>query len=247
MNRLITVYNLFETQIYFFLIRLDPAEVNEKPIVVSTQVKEKEDIVTMNGDHIHITESKLTVQAFPQKSTLKGREKDNRGRREVTRNRSPLTGDHVTSETESEEEFCDTSDQPSQVGMLMKGHFLVLVYLWFLVSTFFFGWLTCSPNNMFDIQILFEFHLDYSVLSRVLNFWRWKYTSILFQSLISYMPFLSVSILKIFHRNTEFFERLNGLAFRSCRDCIIMYATHRRHLYVYNYKSYIRWVYLWLY
>ncbi|XP_078330930.1 acyl-CoA-binding domain-containing protein 5-like isoform X2 [Crassostrea virginica] len=93
---------------------IDPAEVNEKPIVVSTQVEEKEDIVTMNGDHIHITESKLTVQAFPQKSTLKGREKDNRGRREVTRNRSPLTGDHVTSETESEEEFCDTSDQPSQ-------------------------------------------------------------------------------------------------------------------------------------
>lgn len=196
----------------------------------------------MNGDHIHITESKLTVQAFPQKSTLKGREKDNRGRREVTRNRSPLTGDHVTSETESEEEFCDTSDQPSQVGMLMKGHFLVLVYLWFLVSTFFFGWFTCSPNNMFEIQILFEFHLDYFVLSRVLNFWRQKYTSILFQSVISYMPFLvflfwwfSIEILNL----KGSMDWLSG-------GCIIMYATHRRHLYLYtcNYKSYIRWVYL---
>lgn len=93
-----------------------PDDVDQEQSVVSTKSqKEEKDIITMNGDHIHITESKLTMQAYPrrEKPPFESKDRDSRGRRERNKNRPP--GDHVTSETDSEEEFCDTSDQPSQV------------------------------------------------------------------------------------------------------------------------------------
>ncbi|XP_061180723.1 acyl-CoA-binding domain-containing protein 5-like isoform X3 [Saccostrea echinata] len=97
-------------------------DVSEQPIAVSTKVlEEKRDLVTMNGDHIHITESRLTVEAHPQRGNKPPGNQDNQVRhqspsrdRRTHRNRHPVSGDHLTSETESEEEFCDTSDQPSQ-------------------------------------------------------------------------------------------------------------------------------------
>lgn len=95
-----------------------PDDVDQEQSVVSTKSqKEEKDIITMNGDHIHITESKLTMQAYPrrEKPPFESKDRDSRGRRERNKNRPPVSGDHVTSETDSEEEFCDTSDQPSQV------------------------------------------------------------------------------------------------------------------------------------
>eukprot|EP00105_Crassostrea_gigas_P014842 XP_011431652.1 PREDICTED: acyl-CoA-binding domain-containing protein 5 isoform X3 [Crassostrea gigas] len=92
-------------------------DVDQEQSVVSSKVqKEEKDIITMNGDHIHITESKLTMQAYPrrEKPPFESKDRDSRGRRERNKNRPPVSGDHVTSETDSEEEFCDTSDQPSQ-------------------------------------------------------------------------------------------------------------------------------------
>ncbi|XP_062618095.1 acyl-CoA-binding domain-containing protein 5-like [Saccostrea cucullata] len=87
-------------------------------VAVSTKIHEEaREVVTMNGDHIHITESRLTVAAHQQKGNKSPGNQDNQSpprERRTHRNRHPVSGDHLTSETESEEEFCDTSDQPSQ-------------------------------------------------------------------------------------------------------------------------------------
>ncbi|XP_062580236.1 acyl-CoA-binding domain-containing protein 5-like [Saccostrea cucullata] len=87
-------------------------------IAVSTKIHEEaRELVTMNGDHIHITDSRLTVEAHQQKGNRSPGNQDNQSpprERRTHRNRHPVSGDHLTSETESEEEFCDTSDQPSQ-------------------------------------------------------------------------------------------------------------------------------------
>lgn len=86
-------------------------------------MKEK-DVITMNGDHVHVAEWRPTEEARPQGengSTASGEQTNRVGHpslareHRTNRNRRLMSGDHLTSETDSEEEFCDTSDQPSQV------------------------------------------------------------------------------------------------------------------------------------
>jgi hypothetical protein len=93
--------------------------------VVNTKAQMKEkDIITMNGDHRHVTELKASGEGRPRGesgSTTPGEQTNRVGHlspsreHRTNRNRRMMSGDHVTSETDSEEEFCDTSDQPSQV------------------------------------------------------------------------------------------------------------------------------------
>ncbi|XP_055997310.1 acyl-CoA-binding domain-containing protein 5-like isoform X8 [Ostrea edulis] len=102
----------------------DSTDTIQQLAVVNAKVQMKEkDVITMNGDHVHVAEWRPTEEARPQGengSTASGEQTNRVGHpslareHRTNRNRRLMSGDHLTSETDSEEEFCDTSDQPSQ-------------------------------------------------------------------------------------------------------------------------------------